>query len=333
MRRPPRDAGSACRSSLGQRPAAASIIAAATCGPGDSTTRPLVAVERSPRHGRRQTAAEADHHRHAARPRQHGDMAERAAALEDDAAAPAPVDRQEPARASDRRRSGSRRPAASTSASPARRRSTRSRRSARSAARAAEIVVARHRHSRRSARRAPRVQAVRRRCAASISCERRLAEARRPPACAIWNSRIAAARRRSAAASRLASSVRRRAMRLRQAAPRSLPHRSRSAAHRPRRARDGASGPARKPRRGWRARAVQAGCGIGMILVEIALDQADQRGHRRRGIRRPRPENAAWCPCGAFSRHHLDDALGVDPRAVRRARELDRGAGRSWRAW
>ena len=59
-------------------------------------------------------------------------------------------------------------------------------------------------------------------------------------------------------------------------------------------------------------------------FVEVALDQADQRGDARRRRRRLRRADAARCPAAALSRHDLDDALGVDPRAFGRRRELDR---------
>src|SRR6188472_2332673 len=139
---------------------------------------------------------------------------------------------------------------------------------------------------------------------------------------AIWNSRMAcpsgSARARSAASSPFAASS-------------ASPSRSNSvAASDPVAAtalmvlENGTSGPTAIP--GEAGRPIRSrGGGIGMILVEIALDELAQGIHR---IGRPvafRPEMQ-----GGVARrlhgHDLDDALGVDPRAGSLLRHLDAAA-------
>src|SRR5438552_2996363 len=81
------------------------------------------------------------------------------------------------------------------------------------------------------------------------------------------------------------------------------------------------SGPAKMPPDAGLPLTSTAG-GILSGLVEIALDQGDERLDRSASVRPLRPDMEKGVLLG-LQRHHLDDRLGIDPRTFSGARNLD----------
>src|SRR5579859_44887 len=142
---------------------------------------------------------------------------------------------------------------------------------------------------------------------------------------AIWNSRISApsssARAASALRSAIAAAIARTSPPASPAAP-SLPVSPAAIASPASRN----SGPVAMPGAAGRPRS-SLGFAILRPLVEVALDQLDQRLHRRARVLAGRAEMQLRV-LRRLRRHYLDDALGIDPRAAVGKAELDRSPER-----